>query len=258
MPACFQGLLLLPSYSMSWSLLRGYRFCQQNLLLRYLEAPILQCTAHYWLTQSGCNIQHPFPNLALASITDIPSKAPCIWQQSTTGGGNLPNISFIRSRDLHLNLLHSRLPSPQQPSNISSRTSQKSQSTLTISPSSQSSNCGHEHSSYAWQVLTTFVAGGTNTLSILTTHIFTAFSKLELILPVDQNAGNCLVKGSTCAPLQTSVPIWDPPQEPAKKQSGAAAADRTPTPKSVTVSPNTKSTRTVQILSHSKLYNSQA
>ena len=69
---------------------------------------------------------------------------------------------------------------------------------------------------------------------------------------------NCLVKGSTCAPLHTSVPLRDPPQEPAKKQSGAAAADRTPTPKSVTESPNTKRTRTVQILSHSKLYNSQA
>ena len=79
-----------------------------------------------------------------------------------------------------------------------------------------------------------------------------------MILPVDRNAGNCLVKGSTCAPLHTSVPLRDPPQEPAKKQSGAAAADRTPTPKSVTESPNTKRTRTVQILSHSKLYNSQA
>ena len=38
-----------------------------------------------------------------------------------------------------------------------------------------------------------------------------------MILPVDQNAGNCLVKGSTCAPLQTSVPLRDPPQEPAKE-----------------------------------------
>ena len=74
-----------------------------------------------------------------------------------------------------------------------------------------------------------------------------------LILPVDRNAGNCLVKGSTCAPLQTSVPLRDPPQEPAKEQSDTAAADRTPTPKSVTVSPNTKRTRTVQILSHSQL-----
>ena len=79
-----------------------------------------------------------------------------------------------------------------------------------------------------------------------------------MILPVDQNAGDCLVKGSTCAPLRTSVPLRDPPQEPAKKQSSAAAADRTSTPKSVTVSPNTKRTRTVQILSHSQLYNSQA
>ena len=79
-----------------------------------------------------------------------------------------------------------------------------------------------------------------------------------MILPVDRNVGNCLVKGSTCAPLRTSVPLRDPPQEPAKKQSDAAATDRTPTPKSVTVSPNTKRTRTVQILSHSKLYNSQA
>ena len=86
------------------------------------------------------------------------------------------------------------------------------------------------------------------------------FIKLEtkVILPVDRNAGNCLVKGSTCAPLLTSVPLRDPPQEPVKKQSGAAAADRTPTPKSVTVSPNTKRTRTVQIFSHSQLYNSQA
>ena len=82
-----------------------------------------------------------------------------------------------------------------------------------------------------------------------------------MILPVDQNAGNCLVKGSTCAPLQTFVPLRDPPQEPAKEQSGAAAADCTPTPKSVTESPNTKRklrTGTVQILSPSKLYNSQA
>ena len=79
-----------------------------------------------------------------------------------------------------------------------------------------------------------------------------------MILLVDRNAGNCLVKGSTCAPLRTSVPLRDPPQEPAKEQNGAAAADRTPTPKSVTESPNTKRTGTVQILSHSKLYNSQA
>ena len=82
-----------------------------------------------------------------------------------------------------------------------------------------------------------------------------------LILPVDRNAGNCLVKGSTCAPFQTSALLRDPPQEPAKEHSGAAAADRTPTPKSVTESPNTKRklrTGTVQILSHSKLYNSQA
>ena len=39
----------------------------------------------------------------------------------------------------------------------------------------------------------------------------------------------------------TSVLRRDPPQEPAKEQSGAAAADRTPTPKSVIESPNTKS-----------------
>ena len=37
----------------------------------------------------------------------------------------------------------------------------------------------------------------------------------------------------------TSVLRHDPPQEPAKKQSGAAAADRTPTPKSVTEPPHT-------------------
>jgi len=65
-----------------------------------------------------------------------------------------------------------------------------------------------------------------------------------MILPVDQNVGNCLVKGSTCAPLQTSVLLQDPPQEPAKEQSSAAAADRTPTPKSVTEPPNTKSKNT--------------
>ena len=39
----------------------------------------------------------------------------------------------------------------------------------------------------------------------------------------------------------TSVLLHDPPQEPAKEQSGAAAADRTPTPKSVTELPNTNS-----------------
>ena len=69
----------------------------------------------------------------------------------------------------------------------------------------------------------------------------------RMILPVDQNAGNCLVKGSTCAPLQASVLLRDPPQEPAKEQSGAAAADRTPTPKSVTAPPNTKSKNTQEI-----------
>ena len=61
-----------------------------------------------------------------------------------------------------------------------------------------------------------------------------------MILPVDRSAGECLVKGSTCAPLLTSVPPLDLSQEPAKKRYGAAAADRTPTLKSVTVSPNTK------------------
>ena len=68
-----------------------------------------------------------------------------------------------------------------------------------------------------------------------------------MILPVDQNAGNCLVKGSTSAPLQTSVLLRDPLQEPAKEQNGAAAADRTPTPKSVTEPPNTKSKNTQEI-----------
>ena len=61
-----------------------------------------------------------------------------------------------------------------------------------------------------------------------------------LILPVDRSVGECLVKGSTCAPLPTSVPPLDLSQEPARKRYGAAAADRTPTLKSVTVSPNTK------------------
>ena len=84
-----------------------------------------------------------------------------------------------------------------------------------------------------------------------TTFVLSTWTPLQLttnlILPVDQNAGNCLVKGSTCAPLRTSVPLRDPPQEPAKKQSGAAAADRTPTPKSVTEPPNTKSKNTQEI-----------
>ena len=66
-------------------------------------------------------------------------------------------------------------------------------------------------------------------------------------MPIDQSAGNCLVKGSTCAPLQTPVLLRDPPQEPAKEQSGAAAADRTPTPKSVTEPPNTTSKNTQEI-----------
>ena len=39
----------------------------------------------------------------------------------------------------------------------------------------------------------------------------------------------------------TSVLRHDPPRESAKEQSGTAAADRTPTPKSVTEPPNTKS-----------------
>ena len=39
----------------------------------------------------------------------------------------------------------------------------------------------------------------------------------------------------------------DPLQEPAKEQSGAVAADRTPTPKSVTKPPNTKSNNTQEL-----------
>ena len=39
----------------------------------------------------------------------------------------------------------------------------------------------------------------------------------NVILPVDRNVGECLVKGSTCAPLLTSVPFRDLLQEPAKK-----------------------------------------
>ena len=74
-----------------------------------------------------------------------------------------------------------------------------------------------------------------------------------MILPVDRNAGNCLVKGSTCAPLLTSVPLRDLSQEPAKKRYGAAAADRTPTLKSVTVSPNTKNKNRANPLSQSAL-----
>ena len=74
-----------------------------------------------------------------------------------------------------------------------------------------------------------------------------------LILPVDRSAGECLVKGSTCAPLLTSIPLRDLSQEPAKKRYGAAAADRTLTLKSVTVSPKTDRTRTVQILSQTAL-----
>ena len=45
----------------------------------------------------------------------------------------------------------------------------------------------------------------------------------------------------------TSVLRRDPPQEPAKEQSGTAAADRTPTPKSVTEPPNTKSKNTQEL-----------
>ena len=45
----------------------------------------------------------------------------------------------------------------------------------------------------------------------------------------------------------TSVLRRDPLQEPAKEQSGAAAADRTPTPKLVTEPPNTKSNNTQEL-----------
>ena len=79
-----------------------------------------------------------------------------------------------------------------------------------------------------------------------------------LILPVDRSAGECLVKGSTCAPLLTSVPPLDLSQEPANKRYGAAAADRTPTLKSVTVSPNTKNWNRANSLSHKQLCHSQA
>ena len=82
-------------------------------------------------------------------------------------------------------------------------------------------------------------------------------SKYLLILPVDRSAGECLVKGSTCAPLLTSVPPLDLSQEPAMKRYGAAAADRTPTLKSVAVSPNTKNWNRAN-LSHKQLCHSQA
>ena len=51
--------------------------------------------------------------------------------------------------------------------------------------------------------------------------------------------------------VSTSVLRHDPPQEPAKEQSGVAAADRTPTPKSVTEPPNTSRANT-QALSRSR------
>jgi len=63
-----------------------------------------------------------------------------------------------------------------------------------------------------------------------------------MILPFDQNAG-ALPRQTwidVCAAL-TSILHRDPPQEPAKEQNGAAAADRTPTPKSVTEPLITKS-----------------
>ena len=60
-------------------------------------------------------------------------------------------------------------------------------------------------------------------------------------------------QGSTCAPLLTSVPPLDLPQEPAKKRYGAAAADRTPTLKSVTVSPNTENWNRAKSLSQTAL-----
>ena len=75
----------------------------------------------------------------------------------------------------------------------------------------------------------------------------------KVILPVDRSAGECLVKGSTCAPLLTSVPPLDLSQEPAKKRHGSAAADRTPTLKSVTVSPNTKNWNRANSLSQTTL-----
>ena len=65
---------------------------------------------------------------------------------------------------------------------------------------------------------------------------------IDLILPVDQNAG-ALPRQTwidVCAAF-ASVLRRDPPQEPAKEQNGATAADRTPTPKSVTEPPITKS-----------------
>ena len=60
--------------------------------------------------------------------------------------------------------------------------------------------------------------------------------------PVGQNVG-ALPRQTwidVCV-ASTSVLHRDPPQEPAKEQNGAPAADRTPTPKSVTEPPNTKS-----------------
>ena len=63
-----------------------------------------------------------------------------------------------------------------------------------------------------------------------------------MVLPVDQNAG-ALPRQTwidVCA-VFASVLHRDPPQEPAKEQNDAVAADRTPTPKSVTEPPITKS-----------------
>ena len=63
-----------------------------------------------------------------------------------------------------------------------------------------------------------------------------------MILPVDQNAG-ALPRQTwidVCA-VSASVFHRDSPQEPAKEQNGAAAADHAPTPKSATEPPITKS-----------------
>ena len=90
------------------------------------------------------------------------------------------------------------------------------------------------------ELRTTFTDGAgscTENIKYLVVYAPSAYNLLLVILSVDQNVGTCLVKGSTCAPLRTSVLLQDLPQEPAKEQSGAAAADRTPTPKSVTEPP---------------------
>ena len=102
-----------------------------------------------------------------------------------------------------------RTQTPPNESRVNSRkpyfTEQKSKRTVENAKSQNKSQANSER----WLHQHTTTQKTTKNIQELTLWMGASFTRSHggrlMILPVDQNVGTCLVKGSTCAPLQTSV-----------------------------------------------------